>query len=194
MTLLLQPYGDLIRQNTISQFDFQVYLFAKQSSLLFLQQLPVEVARRGFAFVQSMCKQLQANEKALRPNFAETWMFTVCTRLVQRCDDCIASGGLMMDDTMAGYRGSLLFMARRQLDKLGIRLGLLPSVFPFVSTGPQTSAIEQLEALLAKDGSEAADDDGGVSSSTSMVTKKKKSTNSIFIPVLLLLLLDAGSL
>ena len=54
-----KPYRDLILANTISVFDFRVYLLARQCKLLGQMGKIVEIAKKGSLFLGTFSKALR---------------------------------------------------------------------------------------------------------------------------------------
>ena len=62
MDVTQKAYRDLILNNTITLFDFRIYLFACQMILLAKQQRLMDVITRGHLFIVSFAKSLKENE------------------------------------------------------------------------------------------------------------------------------------
>ncbi|KAJ3206722.1 hypothetical protein HK099_000469 [Clydaea vesicula] len=58
LNLKRKPYRDLILQNQITIFDFRIYLFGRQVSLLFRSAQPIEICRRAKIFITNFCRNL----------------------------------------------------------------------------------------------------------------------------------------
>jgi len=63
-----KPYRKLIESNTVTIFDFRVYLFARQAAMLFQLGRVVEVARRGAYFISTFARKLR--EHQVRPRLS----------------------------------------------------------------------------------------------------------------------------
>jgi hypothetical protein len=60
LNINLKPYRDMILQNTITIFDFRIYLFARQVQLLFrLVNGPHEICHRAKQFIYSFASTIQ---------------------------------------------------------------------------------------------------------------------------------------
>ena len=84
-----KPYRDLIIQNSISIFDFRVYLFGRQCILLLLQKLPDVLLKRAHAFATSFSKTLLEYQVSLFPLFRESWVYSFAMYIVRECDAAI---------------------------------------------------------------------------------------------------------
>lgn len=57
-----KPYRKLIDSNSIPIFDFRIYLFARQATMLFHLGRVVEVAKRGAYFISTFARKLRENQ------------------------------------------------------------------------------------------------------------------------------------
>lgn len=57
-----KPYRKLISANTISIFDFRIYLFARQAALLTKLGRIADVAKRGAYFISTFARTLRDNQ------------------------------------------------------------------------------------------------------------------------------------
>ncbi|KAN0004734.1 hypothetical protein ACTFIU_001972 [Dictyostelium citrinum] len=80
-------YRKLIHENKISLFDFKVYLFARQSKLLFLLQKPIEAATKSISFITSMSMIIKQYPNSFAPMFKESWIFSTSMELIKACQD-----------------------------------------------------------------------------------------------------------
>ena len=69
-----KAYHTMIMQNSISLFDFRVYLFASQCQVLTSLGLYHDILCRASAFVSSQMRILE-DRRAARPGLAESWAF-----------------------------------------------------------------------------------------------------------------------
>ncbi|KAG4304579.1 hypothetical protein PORY_001972 [Pneumocystis oryctolagi] len=115
-----KPYRIFILQNTISLFDFRIYLFARQCHLLLRLGEYAEILQRGRKFITTMAATLRKHEETLIPWFIESWVFTSVYNLIN------ITNGMSNDRNVSSLRGELLFLIRLQLDKIGIALGHIP--------------------------------------------------------------------
>ncbi|ORY37942.1 hypothetical protein BCR33DRAFT_854401 [Rhizoclosmatium globosum] len=124
-----KPYRDLILQNTVSIFDFRIYLFARQLSLLFKSPNGVvEACTRAKRFISSFARTLREYSAGLTPYFSESWIFTACTSVITHCDKLVSENPEATDSTAyEGVKADLLHYARMQLDILGSASGLFDS-------------------------------------------------------------------
>ena len=130
-----KPYRDLIIQNSISIFDFRIYLFSRQCYLLIKSGLPQQVCYRAKLFISSFSHTLYEYRVSLFPMFREVWTFAACTRVIQACDDLIANTGGLFKEYEA-LKGELMFTARLQLDRIGHACDLLDNPFHRPSKRP----------------------------------------------------------
>ncbi|KAJ3405820.1 hypothetical protein HDU80_000724 [Chytriomyces hyalinus] len=123
-----KPYRDRILQNTISIFDFRIYLFARQISLLFqIAHGVVETCIRAKKFISSFARTLREYSAGLVPHFTESWVYTSCMCVIAQCDERAAAMESTDLTVYAGLRAELLQYARLQLDILGACAGLFTS-------------------------------------------------------------------
>ncbi|KDQ60741.1 hypothetical protein JAAARDRAFT_172897 [Jaapia argillacea MUCL 33604] len=133
-----KSYRDLILANTISIFDFRVYLLARQCSLLGRMAKVVQVARKSAAFLNTFGRRLLEVQEKLPPFFLESWTYSSALSVVEECDKW-ASNTQLDEPTLKLHqagKGELVELARHQLDILGVRLGHLPPRPPFSSVSP----------------------------------------------------------
>ncbi|KAI0797709.1 trafficking protein particle complex subunit 10 [Abortiporus biennis] len=128
-----KPYRDMILGNTISVFDFRIYLLSRQCSLLSSLGKIVEIAQKSATFLRIYGKRVRELEGSLPPFFIECWSYGSALSVVEQCD-IWASGKEMDKTTLANFnaaKGELVELARHQLDIIGIKLGHLPAQPPF---------------------------------------------------------------
>eukprot|EP01018_Ginkgo_biloba_P022070 Gb_23994 [translate_table: standard] len=75
--------SQIVQDDTLKEFDFRQYLFARQSQLLFKLNRPVEVAARGYMFIISFSKTLSLHERNLPFCLREVWVITGCLALIK---------------------------------------------------------------------------------------------------------------
>ena len=56
-----KPFRQLISQNNISIFDFRIYLFARQASLIIRMGRVAELAKRGRPFIYNLAKMMRSH-------------------------------------------------------------------------------------------------------------------------------------
>ncbi|KPV71634.1 uncharacterized protein RHOBADRAFT_56475 [Rhodotorula graminis WP1] len=139
-----KPYRKLVESNTITIFDFRVYLFARQAAMLYHLGRVVEVARRGAYFVSTFARKLREHQAALGQNFVESWTYSACLTLVAECEARIEQDLLDTTTSFVAVKAELLELAKKQLDKIGMGAGHLPAVHPFSmsfnESAPSTSS------------------------------------------------------
>jgi trafficking protein particle complex subunit 10 len=130
-----KPYRDRIIQNSISIYDFRMYLFSRQCYLLNLLQRPIEICLRAKLFISSFSRTLHDYSASLIPYFRESWIYSLSLNVVEHCDVLItkcnySNPSLFVNE---GLKGELFLFARYQLDKLGVCGKLLSHSFHYDS-------------------------------------------------------------
>lgn len=128
-----KPYRDLILANSISIFDFRVYLLARQCALLSKLSRVIEVCRKAVAFLSGFGRRLRELEGTIPLFFVESWTYSSALSVVEQVDTW-ANDVKMGKPALARFsavKGELLELAQQQLDIIGIRVGHLPSRPPF---------------------------------------------------------------
>ncbi|KAI0093548.1 trafficking protein particle complex subunit 10 [Irpex rosettiformis] len=136
-----KPFRDLILANSISIFDFRMYLLARQCILLSGMGKIVDVGRKAIVFIQTFGRRLQeVEDELLPPFFIEAWSYSSALSVVDQCDNWAKS--LQLDKhaliSFNAVKGELVELARHQLDVLGIAAGFLPLKPPFSNSVPST--------------------------------------------------------
>ncbi|EEB93507.1 hypothetical protein MPER_07821 [Moniliophthora perniciosa FA553] len=129
-----KPYRDLILANTISVFDFRIYLLARQCELLAQSGRVVEVCKKAGAFLGAFGRRLREVEATLPPFFIESWIYSSALSVVEQSDLWVAD--LSLDPSLSAFnagKAELVELARHQLDMIGIKIGHLPLKPPFSS-------------------------------------------------------------
>ncbi|KAJ3413632.1 hypothetical protein HDV05_007776 [Chytridiales sp. JEL 0842] len=122
-----KPYRDAILQNTVTIFDFRIYLFARQAQLLMkLDNGHFEICQRGKAFIASFARTIKEYKVSLVPYFGESWIYSTCINIISHCDElaAVANAGSPLVESYEALKGELLLYARYQLDFLGVASGL----------------------------------------------------------------------
>ncbi|KAJ7940762.1 trafficking protein particle complex subunit 10 [Mycena leptocephala] len=133
LSISKKPYRDLILANTISVFDFRIYLLARQCELLANLGRINEVGRKAAAFLGAFGRRLSEVEETLPEFFVESWTYSSALSVVDQCDSW-AAGLSLQGSKLATFnagKGELLELARNQLDIIGVKVGHLPSRPPF---------------------------------------------------------------
>ncbi|KAF7983988.1 hypothetical protein HWV62_17458 [Athelia sp. TMB] len=162
LSISKKPYRDLILANTISVFDFRVYLLSRQCALLARLGRVSEVGKKAGAFLGAFGRRLREIEDTLPEFFVESWIYSSALSVVEQCDTWTQElqPGKPSQDTFNAGKGELLELARNQLDVIGIRVGHLPFRPPFslavthspmtdVSTKRPTQNISKAELVAA---------------------------------------------
>ncbi|KAF8212360.1 trafficking protein particle complex subunit 10 [Mycena galopus ATCC 62051] len=142
LSISKKPYRDLILSNTISVFDFRIYLLARQCALLANLGRVNEVSRKAAAFLGAFGRRLSDVEKTLPEFFVESWTYSSALSVVDQCDAWAATPGLQgsMLSTFNAGKGELLELARKQLDIIGVKVGHLPVRPPFSNSSQPPTA------------------------------------------------------
>ncbi|GAA6024476.1 hypothetical protein JCM10207_004507 [Rhodosporidiobolus poonsookiae] len=136
-----KPYRKLIASNSISVFDFRIYLFARQATMLFNLGRVVDVARRGAYFVSTFARTLREHQSLLGSNFVESWTYCASLSIVDVCESKIGTElGEGARAQFVAVKAELLELAKKQLDKIGMSAGHLPTSHPFVMSLNENSA------------------------------------------------------
>ncbi|KAI8062176.1 trafficking protein particle complex subunit 10 [Gongronella butleri] len=129
-----KDYRDLTNKNIISVFDFRSYLFARQCRMLLKMQRVIDVCSRAQLFITTFIPSIRENQANLTSHFLESWVFSACMNVVNECEPVAVQLATSNPDFIPPYnavKADLLLTARRQLDKLGVLQGHLPSTPPF---------------------------------------------------------------
>ncbi|GBC05869.1 hypothetical protein RclHR1_06490004 [Rhizophagus clarus] len=135
-----KQYRDLIMQNSISEFDFRCYLFARQCQLLGRLHKSVEICRRAQIFISTFSRSIKEHQANVGEYFLESWIFSSCMSVVNECEELAPLTSMDDSNTIAfnAAKGELLDLARKQLDKIGIFYDHLPASLPFTTSLNET--------------------------------------------------------
>lgn len=146
-------YRDMILRNEITLFDFRNYVFAKRAILLGKLGRVAQVMSETPIFLNRVALMLK--KESLPSHFVESWIFSCSIDVVEQCQAWLVargdmsplSGDVDLEEKTNGTtkqvndarlsaafhsaKAELLDLARRQLDKVGIAVGHLPSNLPF---------------------------------------------------------------
>ncbi|KAJ7273596.1 trafficking protein particle complex subunit 10 [Mycena haematopus] len=142
LSISKKPYRDLILANTISVFDFRIYLLARQCALLASLGRVNEVSRKAAAFLGAFGRRLSEIEESIAEFFVESWIYSSALSVVDQCDTWAATLSLQgsMLSTFNAGKGELLELARNQLDIIGVKVGHLPARPPFSNSSRPPSS------------------------------------------------------
>lgn len=114
-------------QNTISEFDFRCYLFARQCQLLGRLHKPVEICRRAQIFISTFSRAIKEHQANVGEYFLESWIFSSCMSVVNECEELAPLTSMDSPNTIAfnAAKGELLDLARKQVDYFYTFLGVL---------------------------------------------------------------------
>ncbi|CAG8715385.1 8938_t:CDS:2, partial [Funneliformis caledonium] len=131
-----KQYRDLIMQNTIPEFDFRCYLFARQCQLLGRLHRPVDICRRAQFFISTFGRAIKEHQAKMGEHFLESWIFSSCMSVVNECEELAPLTSMDESSSIAfnAAKGELLDLARKQLDKIGIYYEHLPASLPFTAS------------------------------------------------------------
>ncbi|GAO49960.1 hypothetical protein G7K_4095-t1 [Saitoella complicata NRRL Y-17804] len=129
-----KKYRDLILQNTITTFDFRCYLFARQFALLAKLGNPIAQLVRAKDFIVGVGRML--SWAGMSDAFVESWIWCAASEILEAC---VPISGAGMDGgrirALAAAKGDLVVLKRTQIDKMGLRAGLLPDEWPWAGMG-----------------------------------------------------------
>ncbi|KAK7467047.1 hypothetical protein VKT23_004109 [Stygiomarasmius scandens] len=131
LSITKKPYRDLILANTITVFDFRIYLLTRQCELLAQSGRITEVCRKTSAFLGAFGRRLREVEKDLPRFFVQSWIYSSALSVVEQCDSWASGVSDAQLATFNAGKGELLELARNQLDLIGIDVGFLPQTPPF---------------------------------------------------------------
>ncbi|PSR94078.1 hypothetical protein PHLCEN_2v4506 [Hermanssonia centrifuga] len=138
LSVTKKPYRELILANSISVFDFRVYLLARQCALWSKMSRVVEAGQKVVVFLGTFGRRLREMESELPPYFVESWTYSSALSVVEQCN-AWAVGLEFNKATTANFnavKGELEELARHQLDILGIAADFLPVQPPFSNSLP----------------------------------------------------------
>ncbi|RDB24044.1 Trafficking protein particle complex subunit 10 [Hypsizygus marmoreus] len=144
-----KSYRDLILANTISIFDFRIYLLARQCELLAQRGRINEICRKAASFLGAFGRRLRDVESSLPPMFIESWIYSSALSVVEYCDNWASNFSISGPklNSFNAAKGELLELARDQLDVIGVNAGHLPPKPPFCSAyNPSRSRLSQSSA------------------------------------------------
>lgn len=107
-----KDYRTLILANNISLFDFRVYLFARQSHLLFTMNKSAEICARARDYITTLALTLRSDRETGGVSFIESWMFSAAMTVVE------ATSKAQKSVALAAATGDLLVISRTQVSNL----------------------------------------------------------------------------
>ncbi|KAJ7098036.1 trafficking protein particle complex subunit 10 [Mycena belliarum] len=153
LSISKKPYRDLILANTISVFDFRIYLLARQCELLANLGRINEVSRKAAAFLGAFGRRLREVEENIPEFFVESWTYSSALSVVDQCDTWSVAQSLQGAklSTFNAGKGELLELARNQLDIIGVKVGHLPARPPFSNSPnpPSTSGSPESDKKIS---------------------------------------------
>ncbi|KAJ1874480.1 hypothetical protein LPJ55_001479 [Coemansia sp. RSA 990] len=131
LNLSKKPYRRQIADNTISMFDFRLYLFGQQSRLLIEMRQFEEFVVRAQRFVATLSLAMREPGTGLSAAFVAAWSYSTCQNIVEICEgvqlaqaDRSGAGRVL-----AAAKAEFLTSARQQLDLLGTLARRLPPTY-----------------------------------------------------------------
>ncbi|KAG2116743.1 uncharacterized protein F5147DRAFT_743305 [Suillus discolor] len=135
LSITKKHYRDLILANSISVFDFRIYLLSRQCALLNKMRRPSEICQKVTTFLGTFGRRLREVEAKLPEYFIESWIFSSALSVVDQCDTWATT--IELDSIQlarfSASKGELLELAKTQLDIIGVKVGHLPKKLPFAS-------------------------------------------------------------
>ncbi|CAI5979986.1 unnamed protein product [Closterium sp. NIES-64] len=115
-----KPMKMFAHEETIKQFDFRQYLFARRAALLFAMGRPAVVADRAYAFILDFSKELAARQRELPFCMREVWVLSACTLVTTVCAERFAprSPGHYTEKDFFRLQGDLISLARSKARRL----------------------------------------------------------------------------
>eukprot|EP01122_Echinamoeba_exundans_P014373 TRINITY_DN648_c0_g3_i1.p1 TRINITY_DN648_c0_g3~~TRINITY_DN648_c0_g3_i1.p1 ORF type:complete len:1335 (-),score=198.95 TRINITY_DN648_c0_g3_i1:2270-6274(-) len=145
-------YRSRLFDSSISEFDFRMYLFARQAHLLFRLSKPSAVAVRAISFIENMLNVFSRN--GMEPEFGWAWAFSAYIDVAESCRAnailrqlSAASAGKERDSDpkiptmLNSMLGDLYFSACQSLWKLGVSFCLIPRD-TFFLFGPDSHEVD----------------------------------------------------
>ncbi|TIC49572.1 hypothetical protein E3Q04_04311, partial [Wallemia mellicola] len=138
-----KPYRQMMLSNSISIFDFRLYLFACQAKILgdLLGNIE-QVATQSLEFINSFGQTIVSHSKDIKMNFLQYWKFTSSMSVIQQCDKWFTEEQKVNDIARARVfsqvKAQLYELAISQLKELGVAFGIIPNKYPFIRHLPNT--------------------------------------------------------
>ena len=115
--LTQKNYRDRIIQNSISIYDFRMYLFSRQVSLLNHLQKPIDILIRAKLFVSSFSRTIFDYRESLPSFFREIWTYSTTLNVIRHCDELLAICNYLSPLVLVyeGLKGELYLVSRYQV-------------------------------------------------------------------------------
>ncbi|EIN07448.1 hypothetical protein PUNSTDRAFT_144927 [Punctularia strigosozonata HHB-11173 SS5] len=149
LSITKKPYRDLILANTISVFDFRVYLLARQCLVLAKLGRVIEIARKATSFLSSFGRRLREMNDGIPEPFVESWTYSSALSVVSQSEQW-ASAFELDSATILSFnaaKGDLTNLARNQLDIIGVKAGYLPHKPPFSISLTENPAVPKTNGV-----------------------------------------------
>ncbi|KAG1768331.1 trafficking protein particle complex subunit 10 [Suillus occidentalis] len=143
LSITKKHYRDLILANSISVFDFRIYLLARQCALLNKMRRPSEICQKVTTFLGTFGRRLREVEAKLPEYFIESWIFSSALSVVDQCDTWAHTTELdgIQLARFSASEGELIELAKTQLDIIGVKVGHLPKKLPFATTSMEETVL-----------------------------------------------------
>ncbi|KAG6825950.1 hypothetical protein H0H92_001746 [Tricholoma furcatifolium] len=150
LSVTRKAYRDLILANTITIFDFRIYLLSRQCELLAQRGRIGEISRKAAAFMGAFGRRLKDVESMLPSFFVESWIYSSALSVVEYCDNWASRFSITGPklNSFNAAKGELLDLARTQLDVIGVRVGHLPHHPPFSSSCSPSEPLVKTSSTL----------------------------------------------
>ncbi|KAJ1720705.1 hypothetical protein LPJ61_006128, partial [Coemansia biformis] len=86
LDLSKKPYRQQMIENTISMFDFRIYLFGQQCQLLIDMSRYNELVERAQRFIATFAKSMREPGTGLTLAFVSSWVYSTCQNIVEICE------------------------------------------------------------------------------------------------------------
>ncbi|KAJ1730880.1 hypothetical protein LPJ72_004247, partial [Coemansia sp. Benny D160-2] len=136
-----KPYHKQMAENSITVFDFRIYLFGRQCHLLIDMGDYKELIVRAQRFVSSFSQSMREPGTGLSLSFVASWTYSICQNIVEICegfqvtqtpvDRSQSRNAATVATTrmLAASKAEFLTNARQQLDILGTLYDRLPPTY-----------------------------------------------------------------
>ncbi|KAJ2609258.1 hypothetical protein H4S08_004127 [Coemansia sp. RSA 1365] len=194
LDLTKKPYRQRMVENSITMFDFRIYLFGQQSQLLIDMGKYEEFVERAQRFVTTFAKHMREKGTGLSLAFVSSWLYSTCQNIVEICEGVqidqapVERSGVRASISatariLASSKAEFLTRARQQLDILGTLNGRLPEKYLRRSNTHMQVPSPLLSPVAGTDmdaSTVAAEDDGDIKSITNPVLTEALGTDERF--------------
>ncbi|KAI9502137.1 hypothetical protein BX070DRAFT_226814 [Coemansia spiralis] len=136
-----KPYHKQMAENSITMFDFRIYLLGRQCQLLIDLEDYTELVNRAQHFISTFSKAMREPGTGLSLSFVTSWTYSICQNVVEICEGinvtqspmdrnhARTSNTVATTKMLAASKAEFLTSARQQLDILGTLYSRLPSKY-----------------------------------------------------------------